>query len=36
MVEFLHGPKFSLPIREILKEFGARAAVAFWGNDSQD
>lgn len=36
MVEFLHGSKLSLAIREILKEPGARAAVAFWGNGSQD
>jgi hypothetical protein len=34
--EFLHGCKLSTTIRKILMEPGAKAAVAFWGNGSQD
>lgn len=36
MGEFLHGPELSRAIRKILEESAARAAVAFWGNGSQD
>ena len=36
MGDFLHGPELSSAIRNILGEPAARAAVAFWGNGSQD
>lgn len=36
MCDFLHGLELSRAIRDILRESDAKAAVAFWGNGSQD